>query len=188
MFDLLSDSYRPWADVADEEPDPNFWGPLVDDLASSRGRCLIGWDHQPGDGPEHLYHFSLIRWVAIQVGRRMKRFRPEGDLQHAVPYWVEDGVRARPICVDDEWEVEPPTLLYDRYGVPVGNHAIEELAWHFIPDEAHSIISATHHGKSVRQIQQALVHAGKPGALQALRLIRGQIAKLDVLWSEYEPS
>lgn len=187
MFDMLAEEYRPWPDVTNEDGTPNFWGPLVDDLAGFRGKMLIGWDHQPGDGPEFLYHFSLIRWIAIQVGRKMKRFRDEGTLAQPVAYWVQDGNLPRPVCVDDEWAVEPPAPLYDRYGVPLGEKAVEELAWHFIPDVAHRLVSAAHHGGTLSQIRQALIEAGKPGALMALRTIRSQIAKLDVLWSEHEP-
>ena len=188
MFDLLSESHYTWPEVIDEDREPNFWGPLVDDLASAQGRCLIGWDHHPVDGPERLYYFSLVRWVAIQIGRRMRRFRSEGlNLKKSVPYIVHDGLQTIPVFIDSEWSTGAPGSLCDRYGVPLGPQVLRELAWHHIPMGAHSVISATHHGRSIEEIRQAFVTAGTPGATKTIRTIRGHIARLDVLWSERDP-
>jgi hypothetical protein len=188
MFGLLADLYHPWPEIVDEDGPPAFWGPLIDDLACSQGKCLIGWDHQPVDGPERLYNFSLIRWIAIRVGRKQKRFRGDNlSLNRPVPYWVQDGERACPICPDGGGVLVPTGVpLYDRYGLPIGPKAAQELSWHYIPDVAHGVISATHHGKPLDEIQQALMNAGMPGALASIRVIRSEIAKLDVLWEGLE--
>jgi hypothetical protein len=185
MHELLLDNFAPWMEVVDVA-ESTFSGPLIDDDLFYSGPSRLGFNYTMAVGPEREYIFSIVRWVALKVGRRRRQFRPEGlRLPRPVPYWLPDGFEPWPVLLAGEW----PNLAnglprYDHFGVPTDNKAFRELAWYHIPDGAHEVISATHHGKGIDEIKTALVESGMEGARQTLQLIGAHISRLEALWTE----
>lgn len=200
MYDFLKRLYRPWSEIVAalaEEDDEDyeildfFNGPFLDgELASARGKCLIGWDYHPTTGPEREYYYALVRWIAIQVGKRRRRFRGEDlTLDRPVPYYVYDGIEAMPILLTGEWPRLPKELEpygFDHLGMPLSNRVLRELAWFCIPEGAFERVAASHHGQGGDVIKEALIQEGLEGAEALLHLIRSQIGRLDVLWQDQQ--
>jgi len=186
MFELLVDSYTPWAEIVDDE-NSTFSGPRADDeLIHSAGRHnILGFDYTAAVGSEREYVFSVARWIALKVGRRRRRFRGLA-LNSPVPYWLPDGTEPHPVLLAEEWPDLPPDgpRVCSPYGVFVGYRTLRELSWYHIPDGAHERISATHHGRDTDDIKEALIEAGWEGAKSTLKLIEAHIARLDTLWAE----
>jgi hypothetical protein len=181
MLDLLREAYTPWTGIVDDHH-TSFTGPKADgELICGKG---LGFDYSTAVGPEREYVFSVVRWAALKIGRRRRRF--DGlRLDSPVPYYLPDGVTPRPVLLLDEWPtMTPETPLYNPLGVPTGYRTLRELAWYHIPDRAHERISATHHGQSTDEIKEALIEAGWEGAKSTLQLIEAHIARLEALWTE----
>lgn len=193
MHEFLIRQYKPWSELVDGEDIPDhFQGPYIDDQLDTPGKCCIGFDYQPVTGAEREYHFSLIRWMAIQIGKRRSKFRGEAlVLVTPVPYVLYDGIELSPVLVQDEWPNVGPDLqphVFDALGMKVDETVARELAWHFLPDGVFERVSATHHGRPPDSVSEALVQEGLAGAQEVLLGIRSQIAQLDALWKESKPT
>lgn len=193
MLSFLLELYRPWSELAQGEDVPDhFQGPFVDDQLEQPGKCCIGFDYTPISGPEREYHLAIMRWVAIQVGKRRSKFRGEGlGLSSPVTYLVYDGIEAFPILLQSEWPKVPDDLqgyVCDSLGMKVDDSVAREMAWYFLPQGVFEKVSATLHGKSSNEVREALVQEGLQGAQDMLQGIRSQIARLDVLWKDRKPS
>lgn len=186
MYDFLREMYRSWPEVIDEDREGLFRGPDTE-LLYAHGQCIVGFDYSEAPQEEREYNFAIMRWVALQVGRRRRRFRGEGvTLERPVPYLVVGGYEAWPILLDMEWAActDLKEWLTDRLGMHTDDYAARELAWYHIPDGAHERISATHHGQSTEEIREALIQAGLDGARERLHIIRKQVGRLDALWRD----
>lgn len=186
MFEFMLEQYRPWPIVIDAEEDSRFEGPLVDNMVAAQGKCIIGFDY-PNliESAEHEYIFSIVRWMAIRVGKRRSIFRMDGlELPKPVPYYVYDGLEPSPILLEDEWEDVPLELLscvHTRLGMKITPEVARELAWRYLNDE--DFLKAAKPGLSREEVKEALIAAGLEDANQVLRIINAEIARLDVLWS-----
>ena len=197
MYEFLQRLYRPWSEIVsvfseDDEDDIQdlFEGPFIDgDLVSAQGKCLIGFDYHPTHGPEREYHYALTRWMAIQIGKRRRRFRSDDlTLKRPVPYYVYDGFEAMPILLSEDWpkpskELEP--YVFNMLGMPMSDHIVRELAWFFIPMEGFSTVSLKHFQKSGDEVREALLSEGLEGAQFFLQVIQAEIGRLDVLWRDH---
>lgn len=189
MRAFLREEYRPWPTVVeDEELAAGFAGPLMDDeLSHTAGRCIVGFDYGQVAGPEREYHYSLMRWVALKIGKHRSRFRsPHVVLSTGVPYVMFDASETWPVLLEGLWPAPPDNVrghLCDSLGMRMDLDSIaQELAWYHIPDGTYERITATHQGRSISDIETALVEAGFDGAHRTLRVIRSQLARLDALW------
>ena len=197
MYEFLQRLYRPWSDVLEELGDDDddfevldfFRGPFVDSELDSPGKCLIGFDYEPVAGPEREYHYALVRWIALQVGKRRRTFRSDNlKFAQAVPYYVYDGIEAKPILLASEWpnlSKELKIHAYNNLGMSVGDEISRELSWLCIPYEGFSRVATIYHGQSSEAITEGLIQEGLEGAEVLLSIIRTQIARLDVLWRDH---
>lgn len=176
--------FTPWGEIVDDHH-TSFGPPKIDDeLARSQGCCTLGFDYSTATGPEREYVFSIVRWVALKIGRRRRQFKGL-ILDDPVAYWCPEGTTPQPVLVLDEWSgVSPDVPVYSLLGVPVSYKTIRELAWYHIPDGAHERISATHYGHPSQEVKEALIEAGWDGAKETLRIIEAHIARLEAFWSE----
>jgi hypothetical protein len=180
MLGFLETHYRPWNAIV-EVTGHRFEGPL-----GANGRCTIGFQYQPPvSGAEREYNYAVLRWIAIQVGRRRSTFR-EGKFVRPVPYCVYDR-EIWPILVNEEWTKVPKSLswcVHDKLGVGVDAGVANELAWYHIPREAFLVVSAANmkqHWPS-DMISETLIQSGLDGAQKVLAVIRAEIARLDLFW------
>lgn len=186
MYAFLLERYRSWSQVLNERSlDDAFQGPLVG--GTMKGG--VGFEFDPVvSAPEREYHYALVRWMAIQIGKRRSKFRSEGlGFARAVPFFLYGG-EALPILLQAEWPETTEVLqafVFDGLGMRVDNATERELAWYCLPENVFERISATHHGQPSTQIQEALIQEGLPGARETLQIIRSQIALLDVVWREH---
>lgn len=106
MLGFLGRSFRPWTVVLDGRDGDRYIGDPTKDLDYARGGWQVGfnygaWGVSLGD-PEYEYYWAVLRWIALQVGRRRGKFRLQGhegtySFPEPVPYTVYDG--------DDRWPV-----------------------------------------------------------------------------------
>lgn len=189
MHEFLLRSYKPWSELVDGDDVPDhFRGPYIDDQLDAPGKCCIGFDYEPVTGAEREYHFSLVRWMALRIGKRRSKFRGEDlELDVPVPYVLFDGIEASPILVQSEWPDVPNILrphVYDSLGMRADDSVAKELAWYCLPNGVFERVSATHHRRHPDVVREALVQEGLSGAQAILQDIRAQIGQLDVLWTE----
>jgi len=192
MAGFLQRCFKLWSEVVgddDGELEMFFEGPLVDDLEGVEpGRCIIGFNFLPSPQPEREYHYALMRWIALQAGKRRNRFRAEGlVLDQAVPYLLFDGYETLPILLDTEWTETPSELtqyVCNRFGMPKSIEVARELAWFCLPEEIFDRLSVTHRDKSAEEVSEALIDSGLPTAWEVLGYIQAQIERLDVLWRD----
>ena len=186
MFEFLLEHFRSWGGIEGESEAPRFRGPKITGLASTKGKCIIGFDYPSHiEGVEHEYVFSVIRWVAIKVGKRRRTFRGEGlELPKPVPYYVYDGLEPSPILLEDEWGKVPPKLLssvHTRLGMRITPAVARELAWRFLSDEAY--IKAAYPGLTAQQVEDTLIETGLEDAQLVLQTISDEIERLDGHWT-----
>lgn len=185
MLEFLGTAYRTWSDVTNDEEYEHSFEPPTANLPSG-GKCTLGFRYRPSSGPEREYNFAVMRWVAIQSGKRRCRFRSEDvRFDRPVHYYIYDGCEAWPILLNTEWPRVPDNLrwhLHDRLGIGVDASVHRELAWHHIPDHAYGVVTATMHGRSHEDITKALIATGSEGARKTLATIRAEVSRLDVLW------
>jgi len=179
MADFLSDVYRPWTDISDEDvDDAQFDGPL------HMGKASLGFDYTSEGGPEWEYSFAFIRWTALKIGRRRRRFGPH-LFKTPVPF-IMPPAGPRPVLIDTEWPRHPPEpyecCVVDQFGLLTCPHPARELAWYHIPEGSYGRISATHSGKPISAVREALILSGIERAKVVLQYIRAEIARLDALW------
>jgi len=189
MCRFLHAEYRSWpAVLEDEELTAGFAGPLIDaDLAHAAGKCAVGFDYGQVAGPEREYHYSIMRWVALKIGKHRSKFRsPNVTLERSVPYLMFDASETWPILLEPDWPTAPTILrlhVCDSLGMRMDLDMIaRELAWYHIPDDTYERVTVTHQGRSVEEIQSTLIDAGFDGAKRTLRIIRSQVGRLDDLW------
>lgn len=98
------------------------------------GKTTIELSYSTISGWDRVYLFTLIRWVAIRIGRERRKFQQDFGrvqalrLKESAPYWVYDGQTddATPILVCPNWtdaqrwgrRYRPFTT--DEYGVRLG--------------------------------------------------------------------
>jgi len=178
MADFLSDVYRPWTDISDEdEDDAQFDGPL------HMGKSSLGFDFTSEGGPEWEYSFAFMRWTALKIGRRRRRFERH-TFKAPVPF-IMSPLGAQPVLISTEWPKPPrPYKCYvvDQFGLLTCPQPARDLAWYHIPEGSYGRISATHSGKPTSAVREALIKSGIERARVVLQYIRAEIARLDVLW------
>jgi hypothetical protein len=106
MLAFLEANYRPWSVVGEQGGGEYLRGPLGEDLSYDSGKCRIGFDYNAG-GAERLYAFTIVKWMALRVGRR---------LRNGLPYYVYDGYENCPVYTKGR---HSDANRVDKYGVPV---------------------------------------------------------------------
>lgn len=185
MYEFLQRNYRPWFEVlAEDEDEDDFDGPFVDEDLEGEGSCRIGFEYEIGDLAEREYHFALMRWVAKCVGKRRSKFRSDGQLPTPVPY-LQFGTELQPIFYLEEWSdgFRSPGPLVDSMGMRVDETVARELAWLCIHPKTYQRVSTTHWLRPASEVTEALISEGIQGAHEVLSVIRGQVARLDQMWS-----
>jgi hypothetical protein len=184
MADFLANVYRPWAEISNESPTAQFRGP-TDELDYSYARCELGFNYQAAGGAEREYVYAVVRWMALQVGRRRRRFA-EGGLDSPAPYYGYDEGVVLPVLLGEDWPSPPKGFrpyLVDQFGLPVDSEVARDLAWFHLPVGTYERISVTHHGKSPKDIREAFIQSGVERAKVVLQFIRAEVARLDALWA-----
>jgi len=177
MADFLGDVYRPWSDIADDEDSSEFDGPL------HHGKQGIGFDYTSDGGPEWEYSYAFMRWTALKIGRRRRRFQSY-FFDQPVPYTTTP-TGTIPVLVEPDWG-DPPEpykcCVVDQYGLLTCPKPARDLAWYHIPEGSYERVSAIHSGQPSADIREALIESGIERARVVLQYIRAEIARLDVLW------
>lgn len=183
MYEFLQRNYRTWTEVLGDDEDAKFYGPFIDTDLSTKGTCRIGFEYDAdSDLSEQEYHFALMRWVALQVGKKRSRFRLEGELEKSVPF-VNFNLETRPLFFVHDWtDGGASGPLVDRLGMMVDDSVAKELAWVCLPADAFQKVSLTHFGRSSNDVEAAIVAEGIQSAHECLSVVKSQIAKLDSLW------
>lgn len=184
MLDFLSNSYRSWPDVLDDEDESSFFGP-----GSVEGKAThIGFEYDNHVSPERAYNYAVLRWMALRVGRKRKQFQ-EADFEHSVPYYVFGGPKGLiPFPVVPATHGAVPHVYQDfrvdRYGLLQSDRTARELAWRNIPQGTFERVSITHAKQSSKDIREALVQSGIERAKIILQFIRAEVSRLDALWAD----
>lgn len=189
MQDFLVGAYKPWSELSGDGATSHFQGPLIDDQLDVPGRCCIGFDYEaPTTGAEREFHFALVRWIALQVGKRRTRFRTDDlTFKAPVPYVVYDGHETEPVLLQAEWPAPQRGLqgyIYDSLGMCTDDSVVRDLAWLCLPEGAFQRVSTFHHGDKSAEVEEALIQEGLPGANEVLDKIRMQLARIDLLWKD----
>lgn len=110
MMALLTREYRSWPVLnGGSADDPRYASePKDGGLSYSHGRCIIGFDYN-ASGSEREYAYSLLRWIALKVGRSTPSAR--------VQFYVYDR-QAIGISVGDQ-PVSPRYDRCDKWGVRI---------------------------------------------------------------------
>ena len=101
MYEMLVENFTQWPKLNGKDYEGGLYGPRIDDLSYHHGRCFIGFDYNCGDA-ERTYAFSIVRWIALKIGRRTI---------NGTPFYIYDGHEATPICHEGKRAV-------DQWGVP----------------------------------------------------------------------
>lgn len=114
MLAFLEKHYRPWLKIAEGtdvsvEPgyDNSHYFLTESDLSYDHGKLRIGFDYSSWMGHERHYIYSVLRWIAIKVGRQRllnDTVAFYGENTPRVPYIVYDGYEAWPVLVN--WSEE----------------------------------------------------------------------------------
>lgn len=184
MANFLADAYRPWAEIASESATAQFSGP-TNELEDSYAKCALGFNYQAAGGAEREYVHAVVRWMALQVGRKRRLFL-EGSLTKPAPYYGYDEGEVMPVLLKGDWPSLPQSFrpyLVDQYGLPTDEDVARDLAWSHLPAGTYERVSVTHRGRSTEDIQEAIIASGIERAKVVLQFIRSEVARLDVLWA-----
>lgn len=99
MLAFMQEHYRSWPILCGDPEGACYAGPPTDDLSYDKAKTAIGIDYGACHGWEREYAFSLVRWMAIRIGVKRRRFTDEGTLKEPVPVFVYDGTDTWPIIV-----------------------------------------------------------------------------------------
>ncbi len=187
MQSFLRREYRTWPSVqAEPETLSNFSHPVTETELGRSGKYAIGFIYGQVSGSEREYHYALLRWVALQIGRRRSSFRA-ADLSIPAPYLLFDGSEVQPVLRAEDRSALPEAFRQatcDNLGMLTHHEEIvRELAWYHIPAGSYERVSLTHQGRPVEEIEAALVEAGLEGGRQTLQAIQKQIERLNYLWA-----
>lgn len=175
----------------------------VREIAS--GSHIIGIDYN-ASGFERGYAHVLIRWIALQVGRKRRRFPDRMFNNKPVPYYLYDE-QATPILLDDPREVAEDFrwACVDRFGTPVGppgSSDFETAASFMIPDlwtKAHAKALKKHKlkpdqwpcGRDNDKLHWAVVDSRKeamwPQVKPLIEKVRVEMKRLDEAWASFTP-
>lgn len=93
MLDFMATEYRPHWRVRGVAERPCYSSPPGENPSYCHGPHLVGLDFN-ASGFERGYAFALIRWMALRVGRKTRKFTGEGEVGHTfespVPYMLYD--------------------------------------------------------------------------------------------------
>ncbi len=186
MYEFLQRLYQPWYDVVeDEDLEPAYLGPYIDeDLGGPELR--IGWECKSGVGPEREYHYAILRWIALQVGRRKKVVSGK-DLNQLVSYVLQDDDTEIPVLLASEWKgKKAPGSMVDYLGLMTDTSVSQELAWLYVPNHVFASVSLMQ--RDPDKVRAKLIAEGMEGATACLDVIKSQIARLHSLWGSRNKS
>lgn len=185
LYEFLQRVYLPWQEIIeDDEEEPAFIGPLVDHDLDDNSGLRIGFEYRACEAPEREYHYAVMRWIALQAGKRRSHFRTQGTLPQAVPFVVYDDIETSPVFVDTEWLAEggAPGPMVDPLGLYLDDHIARELAWLYLPHDAYMRVSLEKVGCGGKVVEEALIQEGLDGAYCYLSIVREHVKRLDTLW------
>lgn len=90
MIAFMKKHYRNTEKLCDE----SVYSILTDDLSYDHAKTGLGFDYSPCSDIEHHYIFTILKWMALKIGRK-KHFKKYGT----VPYYVYDGIEVCPILI-----------------------------------------------------------------------------------------
>lgn len=168
MFAFLEKTYRDWAVVCGTERDYPRSVCHDGQLAYDHGKNRIGFNYR-SLGDEDHYIFSLLRWIALRVGRKrvFKKLSPV-----AVPYIVYDGHEAWPTLLKDTWKDAPEDFrwyLVDEHGFQRADRPWDN----WVDDD----ITRNRNHPYIVQREAQYVEIDK--------LVATELARLSKLWEEY---
>jgi hypothetical protein len=140
---FMAANYRPWSLVFTGKDDraSNVRPPMGDDLSYDHARTAFGVDYNSSlYGWEREYAYAFVRWMALQAGRRQRRFKKDQigtyRFSEPVPYIVYDGYESWPLilCACSREAAELPKdvrwCAVDRYGFHNGPFEKTRMAEH----------------------------------------------------------
>ena len=104
ILSFMNKEYRPWKELDKTYKVQNSFGP-TNDLGYNDGLLKVGFNMSACD-PEYTYIFTIIKWMALQVGRKQKvtkevrKCDPNFEWPK-LPYLVYDGYETWPIITND---------------------------------------------------------------------------------------
>lgn len=142
MLDFMEKEYRPhWQVRGLKDEKDCFTGPPSDNLDYFDGKCIIGIDFNAA-GWERGYAFTLVRWLALKVGKTRKTFKypTKATFDEPVPYMVYDGVEAWPVLERPLSSVSKNLreCCVDRYGMKADKISTEDFIWDLEDDDSFS--------------------------------------------------
>lgn len=217
MLDFMALQYRSWPLLSTGKDGDCYAGAPTDDLSYDHAKRAVGIDYGACAGWEREYAYTLVRWVAIQVGTRTTRFGGDiGTLKQKYPVFVYDGHEKWPVmvCGDgrhttkfdfDRVDSGLRWTATDRYGVrllrcrlvtdtlfdlPLGPHEINQISLR--ASEAagpKEAPSAKGSDTWLGRYQEALAQDPqvKAGLDKSLGLIRREMRRLTREWARFNP-
>lgn len=184
MASFLERHYQAWTSVLDVESDasPSFLGPLrgveLRDHSNAIGFELV--QAPPIDRLDIEYHLALVRWVAIRVGRRRRKFG-EDTLCQSVPFTkFMDLIEA--VYIASDWKNPPPGPVVDALGVAIEPEYRQSMAWDYVKAPEMRRIGWTHFGKSEAETRKEILRVGMQPVTDLFKFIHNEIQRLDDLW------
>lgn len=217
MLDFLNDNYRSWDKVIGhgkshfDEP-----GRKVFDYGESDGRaCSVGTEYYAHlHGWERGYIHSMIRWVALKIGRVRVKFARSvvgaTPVAKPLPFLVYDSYEFWPIIVTTpagaaKIPKKRQWCAVDNVGCYLGaefNSAVvmDTTDWLYTNKEAYEAFNADQaklgltladkpndsvsHRAWLDRLEELKVKHCKPEIDRTLPVLRAELVRLDGLWSE----
>lgn len=129
MLSFMEKEYRPHWKIRGHKDTGCYTGEPTDDPAYCHGKTIIGIDYGPVGGFERGYAYTLVRWMALQVGTRRTVFKePKARFRKPVPCMTYDGDSPWPILVKDPEKV-PESLRWccvDQWGMRLHPSGVDD--------------------------------------------------------------
>ena len=203
MLAFLAQHYQPWHQLQPPSDDadahkygfPHWVDPEYDwshylrrdgGLSYDHGKIRIGFDCSPTTGGPHGdYAFNILRWIALQVGRR----RPFTNVQRfgfsgTAPYIVYDGGEAWPVLASPEWDHAVVTdkalswITDERGFKPLMRPWARRRASKHDPRPLY---------QQLERLREKIADACEPATQLRESVIAEELQRLDQLWKERQP-
>ena len=209
MIAFMGKHYRKWSDVIEEGKSISS-GEATDDLSYDHAKKALGFDYASHlHGWERLYVYSALRWMALKVGDRKRRFDKDTVdpplFKKPVPFMVYDGYEFWPIlvCQNEREALKLPKgqrwCSVDPYGVYISEKTSESIVTAcedlFLDKKLYAAFGnevlktigqapeeSEARSRWIKKNQAIRAKHCKPEIKRMLPKVRAELSRLDQLW------
>ncbi|MFA6234654.1 MAG: hypothetical protein WC824_10790 [Bacteroidota bacterium] len=177
MFKFLQKNLRSWSELTrgtefaiNPDFDPSKFLQRDGGLSYDHGKCRIGFNYHslPPGGLNH-YVWSLLRWIAVKVGRR-RTFPAALSRKGSVPYTVYDGYEAWPVLPRPEWNLR---------NTPESHH------WNLVDSEGFQPEDRYWRDRGILSVVGGMAFVLDKAADFYDKIIKAELTRLTKLWDQF---